>query len=243
MKNPFLYVLTLVAGLVGGTMFSASPECPCTVDPVVVTVDPPAPGPLAIEGPAVALPGEQVELKARGDATWVKWQTEAKFAGPYESGRVIVFTSPKAGRFVFFLAGDVKGQGAGDEHVLVVGEPEPPVPPKPPDPPKPPVPDGPLQVTILHESTATTPEMARTFTNLRTGTSQSYLKSKGHTLNILDDDLTDAAGKPSPLVTKWAPIGTLPELVIGTADGKVIWRGPLPATADGVIEAIKRAGG
>lgn len=239
--------LTLPAWLIALTLLASllwpSPAPPSVVDPPKVdVVVPPAPQLLAIEGPDTCKPGEQVELKALGDATWVRWQTEAKYAGPYEGGRVIVFTSATPGRFVFFLSGDVAGKGAGDEHVLTVGTPDP-KPPKP-DPPGPVVPTvGPFQVSIIYETSETTPELARVFINLRTGSADAYLKANGHTLNILDDDLTDANGKPSVLVSRWAPLGKLPEMVIGTPAGKVVWRGPVPATADGVIEAIKRAGG
>lgn len=88
----------------------------------------PAPvGPLYIDGPDVCLPGEQIELKAVGDAKWVRWAKIAPFAGPYNADRVVVFTSQQPGVFTFSIAGDVNGKGEGDEHVVTVGTPKPPV--------------------------------------------------------------------------------------------------------------------
>lgn len=133
MKNPFLYVLTLVAGLVGGTMMMEAPECPCTVD-TVVTVDPAEPTVevpgklvLGIKGDDSAEPGEVVELTATGNADGVMWASEAAFQGPYNAGRVIVFGTAKPGRYVFWLFGNDADERAKAMHVVTVGVPPPPV--------------------------------------------------------------------------------------------------------------------
>jgi hypothetical protein len=224
---------------------ASATACPCPAAVVVPAVDPPvpSPGPLNVAGPAACAPGEQVELKATGEATWVKWQTEAKFAGPYEGGRVIVFTSPVPGRFVFFLSGDVKGKGEGDEHVVVVGTPAPPVP----VPPVPPIPTpptpvvGPLKLFVVYESKEVNPELARMSTALRAGPEAAALKAKGHSLDFLDPDVHAAQLAKAGLPGK----ADIPFLGIVDSAGKVVARTKLekPVTAAGVMDLIKKAGG
>ena len=133
MKNPFLYVLTLVAGLVGGTMMMGAPNCPCTTD-TVVTVDPSEPTVevpgklvLGIKGDESAEPGEVIELAATGNADGVLWASEANFQGPYNAGRVIVFGTAKPGRYVFWCFGNDADERAKAMHVVTVGIPPPPV--------------------------------------------------------------------------------------------------------------------
>lgn len=118
-----------------------------------------------------------------------------------------------------------------------------PVPPTPPDP----TPAGPRGITIIRESADKTPAMARLETALRSGQQAQYLASKSHKLLILDDDSESGDGKPSPAVEAWRPIFsgmTLPVLIIyDPATRDVIAKQALPATAEAVVEAVRKAGG
>lgn len=101
---------------------------------------------------------------------------------------------------------------------------------------------GPRDLLIVHESGDTTPDLARVITALRTGTAAQYLAEKKHTLTILDDEATDADGKPAPLLEQFKPY-TVPELLIIAPPNKVLKREPLPASADGVLSSLKANGG
>lgn len=129
--------------------------------------------------------------------------------------------------------------------------PVPPVPTPPPGPDPPPVPvvEGKRSILIVRETADATPDVARMITALRTPPHADYLKSKGHTLAILDDDSVDENGNPSPLVEAWRPhfAGmTLPVVfVIDPAGGKLIHKQSIPstATADDVMQILKGNGG
>lgn len=225
---------------------ASGPSCPCPAPAVVPTVDPVVPADpdkltLTLTTDTETVPGVAF-IKAAGqfDKARIRWGSDTPHDLRDES-TVLVFLATK-GEHIFWVAYNDLDESDLRRHVVSIGPPIPPTPvPVPPEP-VPPTP-GPLVVSIIYETSEVTPAMAATFLNLRTGTAAAYLKGKGHALNVLDDDLTDATGKPSALVQRWAPIGKIPELVIGTPQAKVIWRGPLPATADAVIEQIKKVGG
>lgn len=103
--------------------------------------------------------------------------------------------------------------------------------------------EGPREVLIVRESADATPAEAMALTALRAGEPAKYLKEKGHSLTVLDKDAVGPDGQPSPAVTKHQPYGSLPELLIVAPPGKVLWRGPLPATSAGVLEVLKGHGG
>jgi hypothetical protein len=115
------------------------------------------------------------------------------------------------------------------------------------------LPSGPRAVLIIHEAGDTTPTLARLKTGLRTGEAAKYLKEKGHTLLILDDDAKDQNDQPSPVVAHWKPHlegVTLPAIVIGSdatnpAAGSLIHRQSLPpeATPASTLEILKANGG
>jgi hypothetical protein len=139
-------------------------------------------------------------------------------------------------------------------HVGVAPAPVPvppgPVPPEPQPPtPTPPVVEGKRAVLIIRESADSTPEVARMITGLRNAPHADYLKSKGHTLSILDDDAVDAIGQPSPLVAAWREhfAGmTFPVVFILDPNGpKLIHKESLSATAgaDAVMGLLKKHGG
>ncbi len=128
--------------------------------------------------------------------------------------------------------------------------PVPPVPPPVPPKPEPDVPVvGPRGILIARESARTTPEFARLITALRNGTSAEYFTSKKHRLDVLDVDVTDADGKPSPIVESWKPhlTGlTLPaEIIYDPAAKTILSKRSIPAgtTADNVVESVRKVGG
>lgn len=138
--------------------------------------------------------------------------------------------------------------------VIVGGTPVPPVPPGPtppvpvpPDPPVPPPSVGPRGLTIIRETADSNPREAILYTSLRSGALADYLKSKNHSLQILDDDSVGSDGKPSPAVEAWKPIVsgmTLPVLVIYDPKTRnVLGKYTLPATSGEVIELVKKHGG
>ena len=102
---------------------------------------------------------------------------------------------------------------------------------------------GPRTVLIVRESAATTPVLARTLTALRDGASAAYLKEKGHSLLILDKDSIGPDGSPATVVEKWKPFNQLPELLIISPPDKLLHRGKLPESADGVLQILNANGG
>jgi hypothetical protein len=96
--------------------------------------------------------------------------------------------------------------------------------------------DGPLRVVIVRESLDDTPAMARLITALRNGPAAEYLTTKGHALDVLDDD------HPS-VVADWTEGVQLPAVAV--LDGKtqqVLYREPLPATADELVKWLQGKG-
>lgn len=100
-----------------------------------------------------------------------------------------------------------------------------------------PVVSGPRQVLIVHESQLETPLFAGMVRDLRTGPHADYLKSKGHTLTILDQHTPN-----SPEIAKWQPF-TPPELLI-IKSGELLKREPLKQIdANAVMSTLKANGG
>lgn len=114
--------------------------------------------------------------------------------------------------------------------------PDPPGPVVPPEPPVP-VPSKVSAVLVVEETDQRTPELNRTLLGLRDGPAAKWFSSKGYKLDILDRDLK------TPAVVAHAPYPKVPVLLVIDAAGKVLLREDLPATADGVVEAVKRVGG
>ena len=100
-----------------------------------------------------------------------------------------------------------------------------------------PVIEGPRDVLIVHETATDGPAFARLKSNLRSGASYDYLKSKGHTLLIQDPD------DGSPVIKQWqAELAglKLPAIII-SAKGKLLLKKSLSDGADAneVIGLIK----
>ncbi len=172
-----------------------------------------------------------------------------------KDSKIAVVTALVPGRYRL-LAVSAKGDTPSDyaECLVIVGN-APPVPPTPVPPgpgpqppvPVPPSPAGPRALTIIRETADNTPAIARLVTALRNGPQSQYLASKSHRLYVFDDDSVGPDGKPSPGVEGWRSIWsglTLPVLVIyDPVTRNVISKETLPATADAVIESVKKAGG
>lgn len=131
------------------------------------------------------------------------------------------------------------------EAEFIVGEAvDPPGPPPGPEPP-PPTP-GKRTVVILHESEDATPQFSRMVNGLRSGDNAKYLKDRGHTLLIIDDDTTDEIGRPLEVVTQLSADGLpMPALFVLDEGGAVVHKQPLSpeANAAGVMEVLKGNGG
>lgn len=176
-----------------------------------------------------------------------------------KDSKIAVVTALVPGRYRL-LAVSAKGDTPSDfaECVVVIGgappipppvPPPEPVPPTPPPVPPDPTPAGSRSLFIIRETAETTPQLARLVTSLRSGPSADYLKSKGHTLTILDDDAVGSDGKPSRFVEAWRPHFAnlaLPALIIYDSKTQAILLkvsiGPT-ATAAEVITSLKAHGG
>lgn len=101
--------------------------------------------------------------------------------------------------------------------------------------------EGPRHVMIPHETADDTPAIANELAALRMGTHEAYLKSKGHTLDILDDDKLGPDGQPPALLNKFKPYA-LPEVLVIQPPDKLLARQPF-TTADAAIELLKKNGG
>lgn len=187
--------------------------------------------------------GKIIRLRVAGNSTRRVWDDEylkAEMAFTAEDGQILDFSSGTPGTFTFYLAASDEDESILARHRVIIGQR--PVPPPGPGPVPTPVP-VPVPVSekrcvlIVYESKAVTPAESRTYTNLRDGTAAAYLKSKGHMLDICDQN--------KPPANKYAPFGKLPELLIFDAANPAVplFRGPMPATADNVIEQLTRTGG
>lgn len=140
-----------------------------------------------------------------------------------------------------------------DEFIQKGGiDPDPtPIPPGPdppkPDPPIPPVVAGPRTIILLRESAEDTPSMGRLINSLQAGKAREYLRSKGHSCFVLDDDAVNSAGQPSELVAKWKAFLDVPLPAVAILDDKqnVLFKISLAegTTADDVISWLKSKGG
>lgn len=132
-------------------------------------------------------------------------------------------------------------------------QPVPPLPvppqPQPPQPTPPPAVEGKRAMLIVRESGDDTPAFARLVNALRNGPSADYLKSKGHSFDMLDAQAQDENDQPSPIVKAWEPFYrdlTLPVLlIVDPATRQLVHREALgpAATADSVIATLKGHGG
>ncbi len=108
-----------------------------------------------------------------------------------------------------------------------------------------PSPVGKRHIVILRETSDDTPEQARAWNLLRSGENASYIKAKGHKLEILDDDSVDQDGQPSKLVEQLKPLASsLPFMfILEPSDGRPLHSQAAPATAAQIMEVIKSHGG
>ncbi len=103
----------------------------------------------------------------------------------------------------------------------------------PPFPPTPVPTPGKRTITIIEESQDRTVEQAKVMTSPKL---RSYLSGKGHQFKILDvSQIVPPDNVP--------PQNSLPRIVIDDGSGKLLFRGPMPATDDAVITLIQKHGG
>jgi hypothetical protein len=127
--------------------------------------------------------------------------------------------------------------------VVVTGAPAPPDPP--PDPPPPPTPApavGKLFLVVVE-----TPAGAATRGQLFADPALTALmRIKGHRWRIVDAAVVSADGKPPADVAPYLELARgqmLPQLFIVNEDGRRLFSGALPATADAIADLIKKVGG
>lgn len=105
---------------------------------------------------------------------------------------------------------------------------------------------GPLAIAVVLESKDATPAVGLTIVGLRDGDNAKAIAAKGHTVDVIDDDETNAAGEPSERLKHWLPIVSTaprPTLAITDQRGKVLAVEKLPATVTGVMDVVRRVGG
>lgn len=111
-----------------------------------------------------------------------------------------------------------------------------------------PVASGAIHGYLIRETGDATFETERIVTALRNGAIAEYLDSKGHRLDILDDDAAAPAGGKAPQVVKALadakPIEP-PLLILYDASGRVLTKTPAPPSlsADAILDLFKKAGG
>ncbi len=103
---------------------------------------------------------------------------------------------------------------------------------------------GKRHVVILHESADDTAEQARIWNQLRAGQASEYMISKGHKLDILDDDVVDGSGQLPPLVAKLNALNVAtPALFILDESKAVLHSQALPSSTSQIMEVLKAHGG
>lgn len=104
---------------------------------------------------------------------------------------------------------------------------------------------GPREIILAYESQNASPELKGALVSLRSGPVADRLKSKQHTLGIVDLDEKDKDGNPTPAVVAWKrqfPGLQNPAIVIRDASGKVLHGEVLPVAATSEqIDAVVRA--
>lgn len=201
-------------------------------------------------------PGNMVVLRTTGTVgqghSWLIFprSAEASFLGLRDiSGEPCgVFALNEKGKFIVILAVALDNQVAQAAIVIDQGDPEPPPDPDPdpdPDPPE----AGKRLVLLIYESGNTTPAFSRLTISLRNAPHADYIRSKGHGLSILDDDVVDENDQPSPVLASWRPHFAEMQLpvvfIVDQNTGKLVHKQELPAsaTAGDVMKILKDNGG
>lgn len=248
----------VLAGLLGIGAYAGSgpepvPVCPCAtpVAPAVAPAIDPNKLAFSIEGEKTCAPGDSIELRAEGNADQYVWASEAAFKGPYESGKVIVFSTATPGRYVFWLFGSNAKQAAKQMHAVIVGTPEPPKPidpPKPVDPPTPAPQPGKISVLVVEEVDERTPEfsMVQGSWPLRDYLNTHTEKGVGNRPCWL---WTDKDVDTAKLPKIWQDAMKLPRqsvpwiVVLGPGGQGVLFSGPVPKKLEDVMVLLKKYGG
>jgi hypothetical protein len=98
---------------------------------------------------------------------------------------------------------------------------------------------------ILHKTGDDMPADASLYVQLQDGESAAYLKSRGHTLDILDDDPENQPTRVVSLLSKLNALGVAkPALyVLDASTGAVVHSQPRPSTAAEILDVVKSHGG
>jgi hypothetical protein len=112
-----------------------------------------------------------------------------------------------------------------------------------------PVSSGSIHGYLIRETGDTTYETERTVVALRNGSIAEYLDSKGHKLDILDDDAAAPTSGKAPQVVKALadakPIEPPLLILYDATSGRVLTKTPAPPSlsADAILDQFKKAGG
>ena len=218
------------------------------------------PSVLRIEGEVTVIVSSlPFDLVCDAPADLFFWRLPVGWDGAETANRVHVTQAPAGPATVNIqtLAIDweqKKTNVAGYSLLVNVGKVSPPPGPGPqppgpgPNPPPTPTPvAGSRTVVVVRETEDATPATLQLIVRLRTGAISTYLKEHQHSLYILDDDSIDETGTKSPFLKPYLEkVGTLPLPAVVIADtktGAMLFSGPMPATAEEVLELVKKNGG
>jgi len=162
----------------------------------------------------------------------------------------LLFLAERPGKYMLALFVPTAGEGGCSlqrEMVEIqVGESPDPEPDPEPDPDPQPTP-GRRLVLVLHETGNTDVDWGNLRMRLR---ASEYLEQQKHTLLILDQHAKDSSGNAHPELARYLGLFDqvpLPALfVVEVADGQIgrlLHKGPCPATAEEVVKLVKQCGG
>lgn len=103
---------------------------------------------------------------------------------------------------------------------------------------------GPRQTLVVREADDDDDARSTLFKNLQSSdvAFREWLKAKGHTLEVVDDDEKGSDGAPSKFLSPLQPFKPAGEVLVFNT-GKLVSRSPLPATVAEVKALIEKAGG
>ena len=149
----------------------------------------------------------------------------------------LIFQAGAPGSYGIFISSVQNGKGHMKKYEVVTeGHVDPFPKPKPKPNPQPTPAPGKRTVIILEESGDKDREKYAPI--LFSSKLRSYLKQKGHRLEI-----PDVSDVPMALAQRKLVGQILPRLIIEDGDGKLLFQGPFPSTVDAVIKAIQKYGG
>jgi hypothetical protein len=255
--NVMAGIITAVAVIGLGWRYSPEPPpapLPIPAPVIIEEVDPPTP----LAGPDAPVPvGGIAEFSIPASVVNPRWlivpEVPYRCYESHDDPHKIVVETSTPGAYRVIVAG-IDDESVGSilwHRELTVGPKV--IPPEPgPDPPGPTPPPGPVvegakRIVVIREAMEPTPELSRTLVLLQSGPVADYFKSKGHTVQIFDDEAKDEQGNPSAYVQAWLKIlGDKPLPAVAIEDvttRNVVHKDKLPASADAVLSIVKGVGG